>query len=217
MKKLMLFLCLLLLVCPVQAKKRGALPVEVTLSDGAVVKGYCATDLSVARGKVKVSLTEGGSAREYAAREIRRLVFHDASGEKSVVFEPVTVGKGEASKAEPVLMQLAYDGSHARCFVVGQAQRSVEGYNGTMTTKRKVHYYYQADGMLSARQYYIAHDGIDLGRTAQLKRAFSQYPDLLRAIDADHNFSKRFGDDPTVVVKLLDSLLGKSDDWQESI
>lgn len=201
----MLLACMFCIIAQAQTK------VEVTLTDGKVVKGTTTTLFSVDDANAVKVKNAKGEKLTYKTSEVKSLRAYDDKSQKWYTFEvlkaqkalPNVWNKKPKPYSDPVFLQVVYEGKNVTGYV----------HNISTQTNTKTLQLTGTGGMLYfklknedvARAFWMS---AAVGWRAELKLVFKDFPvmkPVLKELD-----SKSFYADPFALIKTFDGLLDKN-------
>ena len=230
MKKLLLFICLLVFSFAINAnakkpKEKISYPKAVlTLNDGTVLNGYLRTDIYFIDFNILFSETEDGKSVKYKNEDVKSLVVKDCFEEgKDATFVPIYLYFSSMKKIikHPFLVIKVFQGKHVKGYIrpthFENSTTSIS-FTGVMSSSTIYQsgtrqYIYNVDSDSTMNRVYWLHRLVNgkpkylKSQMKDLKKEFAKYPQLLEAINEQGITAEQVSDNPIILLEILDKSL----------
>ena len=208
MKKILLLMIALFMVCCVSFGKKEPTKVKLVLKDSTVVEGFLRSELTDRDTAVAVSLDAKGRKSKYSFNQVKQLfLLSDNDSIKPVEVVPLYVFSSMHSDKDgisesPRMLLLVYQGRH------------VNGYIGYVWVYNSVAWnlepfaYYKLTDSLAARPY-LNFGTIFRRSKGKMSDSFEEYPELTEELENGTLTTKAINEDPMLMVRELDKILDK--------
>ena len=230
MKKLLLFICLLVFSFAMSAtakepKGESSWPIVLTLNDGTVLNGFLRNNLHLESTCVMFSDTEDGKKVKYKNEAIKSLIVKDFIGEgKDATFIPLKLCWGSGKSKIPFLSIQIYQGKHVKgymrptSFDHSSTNRSFTGvvtsttsiepdlwefiYNvDSDSTRNRSFWLYRPEPINPKYARYMKYT------MRNMKKDFKAYPQVLEEIEKQGLTAEQINKDPKILLEILDKSL----------
>ncbi|MDE6418635.1 MAG: hypothetical protein K2K49_05440 [Duncaniella sp.] len=195
-------------------------PVTVIMADGTRMEGFTKTNLiNHMRGpKSEIGISEEfkGKEKKYTSTEISELIFPpNENASTPAIYRPVLAqkympnafSKNPKTFKKPVFLKCVYDGENVKGYARACTDSS---YTPSMTRVNYTWaYYYKVEGEDVAKYYWLDTKDLIFGMRKVLKFYFREFPELVQMIEDGTLDPNDFRDDPTIVLPMMDAILGQ--------
>jgi hypothetical protein len=209
MKKILLLLFAVFMVCSASFAKKGPTKVKLILKDSTVVEGFLRSEFTDRDTVVAVSPEVKGKKSKYSFNQVERLfMLSDNDSIKPVevvplhVFSSMHSGKGSISDS-PRMLFIAYQGKHVNGYI-----GYVWVYNTVAWNLEPFAYYKLTDSQVARP--YLNFGTIFRKSKGKMADSFEEYPELTEELKNGTLTTKAINDDPMLIVKELDKILEKN-------
>lgn len=187
----------------------------LTLNDGTVINGYNRLTLDFG-AVVGISEKSNGTITTYKSADIKSLDLFPRKGEpkhyettRATLVNTAFAGIKEPKfHPYPLLLQVVFQGKYVTGYVLDMDTPDEDN-----TSKRTYLYYYKVNGTGWAEIYWEKDSNQFMqggpGMKKQLKKEFSQWPDVAVWFDTKEYSGKKFTRNPLMVLEVLDSVLAR--------
>lgn len=209
MKKTLLLMIAVFMLCSLSSAKRGPIKVKLLLKDSTTIEGFLRSKLTDRDTIITVSLDAKGKKSKYSFNQVERLfLLSDNDSIKPVEVVPLRVfssmhsGKGSISDS-PRMLLLAYQGKYVNGYI-----GYVWVYNSVAWNLEPLAYYKLIDSQVARP--YLNFGTIFRKSKGKMANSFEEYPELTEELENGTLTTKAINDDPMLIVKELDKIFGKS-------
>jgi hypothetical protein len=209
MKKTILLMISLFMICSASFAKNRPVKVKLILKDSTVVEGFLRSDFTDRDTVVAVSPEVKGKKSKYGYSQVERMfLLSDNDSIKPVevvplhVFSSMHSGKGSISDS-PMMLSIAYQGRHVNGYI-----GYVWVYNSVAWNVEPLAYYKLTDSQVARP--YLNFGTIFRKSKGKMADSFEEYPELTEELENGTLTTKAINDDPMLVVKELDKILDKN-------
>lgn len=206
MKKTLLLIISVLMICSASSAKKGPVKVKLLLKDSTVVEGFLRSELTDRDTVVAVSPDAKGKKSKYSFNQVERLfLLSDNDSIKPVEVVPLRVfssmhsGKGIIFDS-PRMLFLAYQGKYVNGYV-----GYVWVYNTVAWNLEPFAYYKLTDSQVARP--YLSFGTIFRRSKGKMANSFEEYPELTKELEDGTLTTKAINDDPMLMVKELEKIL----------